>query len=169
MDEEKGKAQFDKSKKVLTVTLPVLKPMVVETFDNNQMSPKSLVEECPISTSADHKELHNGHTLNGHLVNGHLDTNGQNHQVCSQPEDNVITESPKFNGAHITHEKDNNGGELNGNNCGDVVLEPINVNDLEDAVFDTKVLESMKTFLLNFENQDFEYFRSRNSCEQEIL
>ena len=44
VDEERGKAQFDKSKKVLIVTLPILKPVENLLVQAQQ---QNLVEECP--------------------------------------------------------------------------------------------------------------------------
>ena len=55
MDEERGKAQFDKSKKVLIVTLPILKPEPVVMVPN----PSSrLVEDCTEEKDAIHDGGH---------------------------------------------------------------------------------------------------------------
>ncbi|XP_066918454.1 protein kintoun-like [Clytia hemisphaerica] len=69
VDEDRGKAQFDKSKKVLIVTLPILKAEPVTMVPN---PPSRLVEEC-----VDEKDvIHNG----GHSPDSGIDEMCNHHQ-----------------------------------------------------------------------------------------
>lgn len=121
VDEDRGKAQFDKTKKILTVTLPIVKPTEVT-------EPQTLVQECPPENS-DANEHEDGTTSQPRKKNMTLPNGGEvQDKPCS---DNVQTVN------------DVNDDDSNSEAFEEITMEDVDAIDLTNATFDTKNLESM--------------------------